>query len=208
MAGRLLDVSQNKRTGRPPSSTGSQREAILSAARGIFATNGFRGTTMRAVAGQAGVDVALVAHYFTNKEGLFTATLQLPENAADAMLQAMTAPAAQRGERLTRAYLGLWEAPETREQLRVVARSALGSQDFGSRMEAVIAHILSGAVSAGGAGASRGATEVALAQLLGVAVTRHLLQVPTVADLPFDRLIDIVAPGVQTILALQHEQDA
>lgn len=169
-------------------------------ARGLFATHGFRDTTMRAVAGGAGVDVALVAHYFTNKEGLFTASLELPENAAEEILVAMTAPAGERGEQVTRAYLGLWEAPESGEQLRVVARAALGSQMFGTRMEDVIANVLSGALSAGVTEVSRGAAQVAMAQLLGVAIARHLLQEPTVADLAFDSLVDIVSPGIQTTL--------
>lgn len=193
-------MTERRRTGRPPGSAGNQRETILAAARELFADNGFRGTTMRAVAARAGVDVALVPHYFGNKQALFAAALELPEGARTAMLGAMAAPHGQRGEALTRAYLGLWEAPETGEQFRVVTRAALGSRELGRRMEGVVAEILTGAVTTQADRATRALTEAAWTQLLGVAIARYLLQVPTVASMPLDALIDLVAPGIQATL--------
>lgn len=194
-------MSQRKRAGRPPGSNGGrQRQVILTAARELFADEGFRGTTMRAVAARAGVDVSLVAHYFTNKQGLFAATLQLPAHAKDEMLQAMAAAPEQRGRELTQAFLGLWEAPETGEQLRVVARTALSSRELGRRTEGVLVDIFTNALSAGATEAPHTTIEVAWTQLLGVAIARYLLQLPTVANLPLDDLVDLVAPGVQTTL--------
>lgn len=194
-------MSQSKRTGRPAGSSGNrQRQAILTAARELFAADGFRGTGMRAVAARAGVDVSLVAYYFTNKQGLFTATLELPETARIRILHAMAAPSAHRGMELARAYLGLWEAPETGEQLRVVARTALSSQELGHRMEGVVADIITGAVATGATPATRAVTEAVWSQLLGVAIARHLLQMPSLADLAFDDLIELVGPGVQATL--------
>lgn len=148
------------------------------------------------------MDVSLVAHYFANKQGLFAATLQLPAHAKDEMLRAMTAPPEQRGRELARAYLGLWEAPETGEQLRVVTRTALSSQELGHRMEGVVADIRTGAVATGATPTSRATTEAAWTQPLGVAIVRHLLQVPTVSNLSFDELVEMVAPGIQTTLDL------
>ncbi len=197
-------MSQRKRAGRPAGSTGSrQRQVILAAARELFAVNGFRGTTMRAVAAQADVDVSLVAHYFTNKQGLFAATLQLPAHAKDEMLRAITAPPEQRGRELTRAYLGLWEAPETGEQLRVVTRTALSSLELGRKVEGVVADILTGAIATGTTETSHAITEAVWTQLLGVAIGRYLLQLPAVANLPFDDLVEVIAPGVQTTLDLE-----
>ncbi|MGZ6746177.1 MAG: TetR family transcriptional regulator, partial [Nocardioides sp.] len=51
------------RRGRRPGAPDT-RSAILSAARAQFAQSGYSGTTMRAVAAAAGVDAALVHHYF------------------------------------------------------------------------------------------------------------------------------------------------
>ena len=64
-------------SGRRPGESGA-RDAILEAARALFAQHGFERATIRAVAARAGVDPALVHHYFGSKEQLFEAALTLP----------------------------------------------------------------------------------------------------------------------------------
>lgn len=53
------------------------RATILSAARNLFSTHGFERTTIRSIAAEAGVDPALVMHYFGNKADLFAAVSRL-----------------------------------------------------------------------------------------------------------------------------------
>ncbi|WP_406815906.1 TetR family transcriptional regulator [Mycobacterium sp. M23085] len=73
------------------------RATILSAARSLFSTHGFERTTIRAIAAQAGVDPALVMHYFGNKADLFATVSRLeitfpdltgvaPERVADVLV--------------------------------------------------------------------------------------------------------------------------
>jgi AcrR family transcriptional regulator len=54
---------------------GSTRQALLQAARLRFARNGYSSTTVREIAADAGVNVALISRYFVSKEGLFEACL-------------------------------------------------------------------------------------------------------------------------------------
>ncbi|WP_222711073.1 TetR/AcrR family transcriptional regulator [Quadrisphaera setariae] len=54
---------------------GRTRRRLLDAARERFAADGFSSTTVRQVADDAGVDVALIKRYFGSKEGLFEACL-------------------------------------------------------------------------------------------------------------------------------------
>ncbi|TQS41404.1 TetR/AcrR family transcriptional regulator [Cryptosporangium phraense] len=63
---------------------------MLEAARRRFATDGYSATTVRDIADEAGVNVALISRYFTSKEGLFEQCLvgtaddlarSIPENA-------------------------------------------------------------------------------------------------------------------------------
>jgi AcrR family transcriptional regulator len=56
-------------------SSQERRESLLKAARGVFAENGFRGTTTRALAEAAGVSEALLFQHFPTKEALYTAML-------------------------------------------------------------------------------------------------------------------------------------
>src|SRR5436309_1453926 len=48
----------------------SSREDILRAARKLFAERGYQGATVRAIAAEAGVDAALVVHFFGTKATL------------------------------------------------------------------------------------------------------------------------------------------
>jgi AcrR family transcriptional regulator len=51
------------------------RLALVQAARRRFAFDGYRATTVRDIAADAGVNVALINRYFVSKEGLFRACL-------------------------------------------------------------------------------------------------------------------------------------
>ena len=70
--------------GRRPGAPDTRAE-ILASARALFADRGFGRTTIRAVAADAGVDPALVHHYFGTKDDLFVAALQLPGRPAGAL---------------------------------------------------------------------------------------------------------------------------
>jgi AcrR family transcriptional regulator len=61
------------RSGRDAEAT---RRALVRAARRRFATDGYRATTVRQIAADAGVNVALISRYFESKEGLFEACMQ------------------------------------------------------------------------------------------------------------------------------------
>src|SRR6202000_3185956 len=54
------------------------RAALLAAAREVFGEQGYQGATVRAIAARAGVDAAMVNHWFGGKQGLFSAILELP----------------------------------------------------------------------------------------------------------------------------------
>jgi AcrR family transcriptional regulator len=51
------------------------RRALLNAATQLFWEHGYSNTSLRQIAGQAKVDVALISRYFGGKLGLFKATL-------------------------------------------------------------------------------------------------------------------------------------
>jgi AcrR family transcriptional regulator len=63
----------------PPASrrrdAAATRQLLLDAARHRFAGQGYAATTVREIADDAGVNVALISRYFASKEGLFEACL-------------------------------------------------------------------------------------------------------------------------------------
>lgn len=186
-----------RRIGRRPGGRPTRRE-ILDSARGIFATKGFRGATVRAIAEAADVDPALIHHYFGTKEQLFAATLEFPEHAPDRLLSALSGAPADLGERLTRAYLELWEDPETRSQMVIATRAALSSDDAMARVRPMVVDMLGRASATDVPGPDpEKRFALAMAHLVGVAAVRHLSKVPPLRDLPLDELVARTAPAVQ-----------
>ncbi|MDX2766472.1 TetR/AcrR family transcriptional regulator, partial [Streptomyces europaeiscabiei] len=90
--------------GNPPT-----RESIVSAARALFLQRGYRGTTLRAVAGTVGVDPALISYHFGSKKGLFADVMQFQCANALAGDDVLGGDPATLPERLIDAVTDLWE---------------------------------------------------------------------------------------------------
>lgn len=127
-------AKNGKRTGRPAGMGDRNKQRLLAAAREEFSSRGFRSVTLRSIAAQAGVDVALIARHFGSKDGLFAATVELPESAAEIVTTALSSPLHSQGERLTRAYLGLWEDTATSAQMHALARASVNYEGTGARL--------------------------------------------------------------------------
>ncbi|MFG2639086.1 TetR/AcrR family transcriptional regulator [Streptomyces sp. NPDC048362] len=69
---------RGRRPGRPDT-----RRKILAVARQRFLRDGYRSVTMRSIAAEADVDLALLSYYFGSKKGLFGAALALSANPAE-----------------------------------------------------------------------------------------------------------------------------
>jgi AcrR family transcriptional regulator len=90
-----------------------RRTAILDAAEAQFARHGYDGVNLRAIAREAGVDVALANYHFGKKQDLFDAVLMRRAEVLNGWrLKALTdalaeaSPEAPRVEAIVRAYLG------------------------------------------------------------------------------------------------------
>ena len=188
------------RRGRRPLGSPDARRAVLDAARELFAELGFERTTMRAVAARAGVDPALIYHYFGDKDGLLFAALQPPVD--EATVFAGLADAARTGEELVRRLISLWEErPEIRDQMAAILRTGL-SHDHASRL---LRDILSSFILAALGDVladDRRELRVALigSQLGGLMLARYILEVPGAAAASPEDLVQAVGPTVQRYL--------
>src|SRR4051794_38091626 len=112
-----------RRPGRPRGESGT-REGIAAGARRQFAELGYDRTTIRGVAQEAGVDPALVHHFFGSKQELFLSVTALPFQPDEALPSVLAGRRSEAGLRLARFTLGLWENPEAREILTGILRAA------------------------------------------------------------------------------------
>jgi len=187
--------------GRRPLGSPDARRAVLDAARELFAERGFERTTMRAVAARAGVDPALIYHYFGDKDGLLFAALQPPEDAA--IVFAGLASAADRtGEELARRLIGLWEErPEIREQMAAILRTGLSHDRAGRLLRDILSSFILAALGDVLA-KDRRELRVALigSQVGGLMLARYILQVPGAAAASPEDLVQAVGPTLQRYL--------
>ena len=78
---------------------------MLAAARTAFAEKGFDGATIRGIATAAGVDPALVHHYFGNKDKLFLAAVEAPADPEDLLPEVLAGGPDDLGRNLLRMFL-------------------------------------------------------------------------------------------------------
>lgn len=185
----------SRRTGRRPGAVDT-REQILTAARKEFAAKGFRGATTRSIADAAGVNVALLSHYFGSKAQLFEATLELIDELGAEMHEILAGDLPGAGERLTRTYLTPWEDLTTRGQLLAAVRTNLAGDEALHRIQDVLNAAIDDA-TADAHPERRTGLALAMSHLLGVAITRYVSCVAPITDMSFDEVVTRVAPAVQ-----------
>jgi AcrR family transcriptional regulator len=101
--------ADRKRPGRPPG-TSDTRDRILECARELFARNGITNTSIRSIAAGAGVDPALVHHYFGTKTQLFAAAIEIPIDPMSIIGPLKEVPVDQLGRALPSLLLPLWDS--------------------------------------------------------------------------------------------------
>ncbi len=183
--------------GRRPG-TPDTRGAILAAARTSFAQKGFQATTMRAVASAAGVAPGLLHHFFGSKDDLFLAALAVPFDPRAMLAPVPVGPRDEVGLRLARAALTVWEDEEHREPMLAFLRAAMQSPELAAAVRAGIPAIALGVLGDVVTGPDAGLrVELAVSQMLGVAVVRYVIAMEPLASLPADELVDRLAPVLQ-----------
>ena len=185
--------------GRRPGTT-TTKDAILDAARELFSARGYEGTTIRGIATNAGVDPALVHHFFGSKDDLFLTVLEVPETVMADIPRLIAGDLAHAGEQLARFYLGLYESPDTRAAMLTAIRSAIAQEQaarilresISARLFVAVRHVLPDRAEL--------RMSLAMAHLTGLAIGRYVFRVPPVADMSVDEMVSWVGPTLQRYL--------
>jgi AcrR family transcriptional regulator len=199
--------ARGSRTGRRAGDSGT-RAAILAAARQEFADRGYDGATIRAIAAGAGVDPALVHHFYGTKERLFAAAMQLPVVPSERITAALTAktrPAGRSmGEHLVASALALWEGADMREPFVGLLRSAVTSDQAAEMLREFLTEAILGPVASVAGGADPGTAafraSMVASQMLGLAVARYVLKFGPVASASQEELVAAIGPTIDRYL--------
>ncbi|MGW0163177.1 TetR/AcrR family transcriptional regulator [Mycobacterium sp. NPDC003323] len=196
----MSTTNDRKRPGRPPGASDS-RARILEHARELFARNGFDKTSIRAIASAAGVDGALVHHYYGTKQQLFAAAIEIPIDPMQIIGPLRDTPVDQIGFVLPSLLLPLWDS-ELGKGFIATLRSLLGGADVtlvrSFLQEVITVEIGSRVDEPPGSGAYR--VQFVASQLVGVVVARYILELEPFASLPPDIVAKTIAPNLQRYL--------
>jgi AcrR family transcriptional regulator len=189
-----------RRTGRRAGSADTRGE-ILAAARQVFGEHGFENASVRAVASRAGVDPALVHHYFGSKQALFLAAMELPIDFNALVEQVMIGPRREVGARLVRQTLELWERSTTRSLLMGIVRSATTDEVAASMLRRLLSEgpILALTRATGQPDAALRAT-LAGSQVVGLAMARYVIRVEPLASASTEEVVRTIGPTLQRYL--------
>jgi AcrR family transcriptional regulator len=191
---------QRRRPGRPPGASDT-RERILTRARELFARNGIHKTSVRAVAAAAGVDSALVHHYYGTKEQLFAAAVRIPIDPMEVIGPLRATPVEDIGYQLPLLLLPLWDS-EAGKGFIAELRSLLAGNDVSlirSFLQEVIAVEVGSRVdNPPGSGIIR--VQFVASQLVGVVMARYILELEPFKSLPAEQIAQTIAPNLQRYL--------
>ncbi|WP_406071639.1 TetR family transcriptional regulator [Micromonospora sp. NBC_01638] len=190
-----------RRTGRRPGNPDT-REAILDAARTAFGERGFDAASIRAIAATAGVDPALVHHYFGSKDQLFIAAMNAPIDPAEMLPKVLAGDRDGIGERLVRAFLALWDSPAG-TAAQALLRSAM-SNEWTARLlrEFVTTQVLRRVLEHLDVDPAQLPMRGSLVatQMIGLAMMRHVVRLEPVASADPETLVAAIGPTIQRYL--------
>ncbi|MCF0095728.1 TetR family transcriptional regulator [Micromonospora sp. NPDC049114] len=187
-----------RRTGRRPGNPDT-REAILDAARAAFAERGFDAASIRGIAATAGVDPALVHHYFGSKDQLFLAAMNFPVDPGQMVPRVLAGDREGVGERLVRTFLSIWDSPAGSAGVALL-RSAV-SNEWTARLlrEFITTQVLRRVLDQLDVDPAelplRGS--LVATQLIGLAMIRHVVRMEPVASADPETLVAAIGPTIQ-----------
>jgi len=196
-----LTTNTNRRRPGRPVGTSDTRDRILASARKLFARNGIDRTSIRAVAAGAGVDAALVHHYFGTKQELFAAAIKLPIDPMTVLVPMRETPVEELGYTLPSLLLPLWDS-ELGAGLIATLRSLISGSEV-SLARSFLQEVISVEVGSrvdNPPGSGKVRTQFVASQLMGVVMARYIVQIEPFASLPAEQIAQTIAPTLQRYL--------
>ena len=189
-----------RRRGRPRGVSDS-RARIIASAVDDCGEKGYDGATLRSIAARAGVDSALVHHYFGTKADLFAEAVGIPLRPDIDVPGILTGPRDEVGERLIRYVLEAFEQPEVRRRGVMLLRTAIGSRVTTPLLAGFLSRELLSRISRSldVDDADLRASLVA-SQIAGMLIARYVLKLPALAAAPVEDLVARLGPTVQRYL--------
>ncbi len=189
-----------RRSGRRPGDSGT-REAIRAAAARQFGEHGYDRTSMRSIASEAGVDPALVAHFFGSKHKLFVEVVQLPVDPARVIPMIFGGDREHIGERVAQFLLTILENPEAQRRMTGLVRAAASEPDAARMVrELMTREVFARIVETLGLDDAELRASLLGSQVVGLVMARYIVGMEPLASLPAETVATAIAPNLQRYL--------
>jgi AcrR family transcriptional regulator len=191
---------ESKRRGRRPAGADT-KNALVEAARTVFTEQGYEGATVRAIAKRAGVDPAMVNHWFGGKEGLFArAVLQLPVDPEVIVNELTSGDVDTLGERVVRRFLTVWDASGG-GQFAALIRSVAGHEmALDGLRDLFMNHIFKHVTERVAQDQPRLRANLVASQLIGLGMVRYVARFDPLETTDVDTLVNAIGPTLQRYL--------
>lgn len=177
------------------------RQEILDTARAAFAAHGYDAVSLRAIARQAGVDPALVHHFFNSKSELFATALELPVDPEPFIAALLAGESDTLGTRLVLALVELWDRPDGFQGFLGLVRGAVSHADAARLLrEFVTREILGPLATAAAPDAPHTRAALAGSQIVGLAMARKIVGIEPIASADPAWLAATIGPTIQHYL--------
>jgi len=177
------------------------KAVLLDAARAVFIERGYEGATVRAIAAKAGVDAAMVNHWFGSKENLFAkAVLQVPFDPSKLVERLLEGSPDGIGERIVRNFLTIWDATGG-GPFAALVRSVTSHEEVARVLREFFLNNLFRRLAAD-LGTDQVELRAALcaSQVIGMGMVRYVVKFEPLASADHDTLVAAVAPNLQRYL--------
>lgn len=195
----MAPADESRRRGRRPAGEDT-RTALLEAAGVEFTERGFDGATLRAIAERAGVDPAMVNHWFGSKDALFVAAMQIPLNPDEVLPQLLAGPADELAERVVRTFLTVWDADDGGPMVALMR--SVSSHEGAARMlrEFITKLVLGRVIRTVAPDRAELRTSLAATQVAGLGMVRYVLRLEPLASADHDTVVAAIAPNLRRYL--------
>ena len=194
--------TRTPRTGRRPGPESGTRDAIVAAAERLFLERGYENASMRAIGAAAGVDAALVTHFFGSKANLLAAAVRWPFDPDVEVPRLLAGGPDQVGRRVVRLFTRTWDDERLRDPIITLLGAATTEPRAAELVDDVLrTRLLGPLLAALGSDRRELRANLAASQLVGLGMTRYILGFEPLASARSDRVVAWVAPTVQRYLA-------
>ncbi|WP_414675431.1 TetR/AcrR family transcriptional regulator [Lentzea sp.] len=195
-----MEQVNQKRRGRRAAGEDT-RSALVAAAREVFVEKGYDGATVRAIAAKAGVDAAMVNHWFGGKEGLFAqSVLQLPFDPSEILKRLLDGPADEAGERIVRTFVTVWDATSG-GTFAALIRSVTSQPEVANALKSFFVNaIFKNVLAEFGAEQRELRASLCATQMVGLGIVRYVVHFEPLASVDVDTVVRTIGPNLQRYL--------